>query len=82
MRRLVVLVTVVLLMTAMLVGSAAPALAVLLSREPKCCRVSQTTACNTVAGVAGFEWRAGGSECWLDLPAWELVQDTQNLEAS
>ncbi len=35
MRRFMVLVTVVLLMTAMLVASAAPALAVLV--EPKCC---------------------------------------------
>jgi hypothetical protein len=81
MRRFMVLVTVVLLMTAMLVASAAPALAVLLRSEPKCCRVSPPTACNTVAGVAGFEWRAGGTVCWLEAPAWELVQDAQDLDA-
>ena len=76
MRRFMVLVTVVLLMTAMLVASAAPALAVLRA-EPKCCRVSPPTACNTVAGVGGFEWRAGGEVCWLELPAWELIQDLE-----
>jgi hypothetical protein len=78
MRRLVVLATVVVLMTAMLVGSAAPALALV---EPKCCRVSPPTVCNTVAGVASFEWRAGGTVCWLEAPAWDLVQDAQDLDA-
>jgi hypothetical protein len=38
MRRFIMLVTVVLLMTAMLVASAAPALAAL-GREAKCCRL-------------------------------------------
>jgi hypothetical protein len=72
-----VLVTVVLLMTAMLVASAAPAWAALV---PVCCRVSPPTPCNTVAGLAGFEWRAGGTVCWFEVPAWVLVQDTSALE--
>jgi hypothetical protein len=80
MRRFMVVVTVVLLMTAMFVASAAPALAVL-PTERKCCRVSPPTVCNTVAGIAQFEWRAGGTVCWLEAPAWELVQDAQDLEA-
>jgi hypothetical protein len=74
MRRLVVLVTVVLVMMAMLVASAAPALAGLRT-DTKCCRVSPPTACNTVAGVGGFQWRAGGTVCWLQFPAWEVIQD-------
>jgi hypothetical protein len=64
MRRLMILLTVVLLITATLVLTMAPALA-----GPKWgVRVEPATACNTVAGVAGFEWRAGGEVCWFNLP--------------
>jgi hypothetical protein len=80
MKRIILLVTVVLLMAAMLVMSVVPALAV--TREPDDgplfptgragpawgVPVEPTTACNTLAGIAGFEWRAGGEVCWLQLP--------------
>jgi hypothetical protein len=74
MRRFMVLVTVVLLMMAMLVATLTPAFAVTLEpddgnpRGPKWGVPVTTSACSTVAGVAGFEWRAGGEVCWLNLP--------------
>ncbi len=82
MRRLVVLVTVVLVMMAMLVASAAPALAFVIPglggrTDSKCCRVSPPAACNTVAGVGDFQWRAGGTVCWLEAPGWEVIQDLE-----
>ncbi len=80
-RRFMMLITVVLVMRTMFVASAAPAMAFTIRDFTDCCRVSPPTVCNTVAGVAQFEWRAGGTVCWLDAPAWELVQDTQDLEA-
>jgi hypothetical protein len=80
MKRLMMLVTVVLVMAAMLVVAMAPTFAV--TREPDDGNPLTTgsragpawgvpvttTACDTVAGVAGFEWRAGGDVCWLNLP--------------
>jgi hypothetical protein len=64
MRRFILLVAVVLVMTATLVLTMAPALAGPAWGVP----VEPATACNTVAGVAGFEWRAGGEVCWFTLP--------------
>ena len=76
MRRFMVLVKVVLVMTAMLVATLTPAFAVTLEpddgnpqrRGPAWGVPVSTTACATVAGIAGFEWRAGGEVCWLNLP--------------
>jgi phosphate-selective porin len=77
MRRFVVLVTVVVLMTAMLAASAQSAQGLASTagtvktvRTPSGVPV-EATACETVAGVAGFEWRAGGEVCWLNLPGWD-----------
>ncbi len=77
MRRLMVLVTVALLMTAMLVASAGSAQGlaqtsgtVKIEKVPSGVPVDPA-ACETVAGVAGFEWRAGGEVCWLTLPSWD-----------
>ncbi len=73
-RRLTMLVTVMLLMTAMLAVTMAPALAVAgpparTAEGPAWgVAVEPATACNTVAGVAGFEWRSGGAVSWLTLP--------------
>ena len=70
-----VLVTAALLMTAMLVAAVAPAFAVTLEPDDGNPRgpawgvaVEPTWACDTVADIAGFEWRAGGEVCWLNLP--------------
>jgi hypothetical protein len=80
MKRLMMLVTLVLVMAATLVVAMAPTFAV--TRGPDDGNLLTTgsragpawgvpvtiTACDTVAGVAGFEWRAGGDVCWLNLP--------------
>jgi len=66
----------VVVMTAMLVAAVAPAFAVTLeSDDGKPTRgpvwgvpVEPTWACDTVAGIVGFEWRADGEVCWLNLP--------------
>jgi uncharacterized BrkB/YihY/UPF0761 family membrane protein len=72
MRRFWVLVTVVVLMTAMLMASVAPAMAVVAAHRhpvgPAWGVPVSTAACETVAGVGGFEWRGGGDVCWLNLP--------------
>ncbi len=76
MRRLIVLVTVVLVMVVMSVATLVPAFAVTMEpddgnpqrRGPAWGERVPTTACDTVAGTAGFEWRAGGDVCWLNLP--------------
>jgi hypothetical protein len=71
-RRIMGLVAVVLVMTAMLAASVAPAMAVVAAHRqpvgPAWGVPVTTTACETVAGIAGFEWRAGGEVCWLNLP--------------
>ena len=75
MRRIMLLVTVALVMAAMMVAMAMPALAVTPEpddgdprRGPAWGVRVPTTACDTVAGTAGFEWRGGGDGCWLNLP--------------
>ena len=74
MRRIRMLVAMVLLTAAMLVATLTPAFAVTLEpddgnpRGPAWGVRVPTTACDTVAGTAGFEWRAGGEVCWLNLP--------------
>lgn len=83
MRRFVVLVTVVVLVAAMVVLSVSPALAITKRIEkasPVISAVSSggtpvepTWACETVAGVGGFQWRDGGEVCWLTLPGWDAA---------
>lgn len=84
MRRAMVLVTVVVLMTAMLVATMGPAMAALGFVRPPSRPTTEiagaeggvgvpTTACHTVAGVGGFEWRDGGTVCWLTLPGWDAA---------
>ncbi len=85
-RRFMVLVAVVLLMAAMLVATMGQAFAVTgtfgfrpVSRPGPTTETAvaeggvgvPTSACNTVAGVGGFEWRDGGTVCWLTLPGWD-----------
>jgi hypothetical protein len=74
MRRIVVLLTVSALMLTTLVLTATPASALIFagprgSTGPAWgVPVEPAMVCNTVAGVAGFEWQAGGEVCWLNLP--------------
>jgi hypothetical protein len=68
MRRFKVLVTVALVMAAMVALMAFPAFAVTRAGPAWGVPVEPPTACNTVAGIAGFEWRSGGEVCWLTLP--------------
>ena len=57
-----------LVMAAMAALMAFPAFAVTPAGPAWGVPVEPTTACNTVAGIAGFEWRSGGEVCWLQLP--------------
>jgi hypothetical protein len=73
MRRFMVLVTLSVTMAAMFALTSVPALAAAIrppvARDPAWgVPVEATSACQTVAGVAGFEWRSGGEVCWLTLP--------------
>jgi hypothetical protein len=72
MKRLMVVLMLSVTMAVMFAITSVPALAVAI-RPPVAgpawgVSVEPPTACNTVAGVAGFEWRAGGEVCWLTLP--------------
>lgn len=70
MRRLMVLVTAALLMTAMSAVSISPALgAPTLSVGGGGGVAVDPAACEWAAGTGGLEWRAGGV-CWLELPGW------------
>ena len=35
--------------------------------------VAMAAMLDTLAGRAGFGWRAGGEVCWLTLPGWEAA---------
>jgi hypothetical protein len=85
MRRLMVLVTVVLLMTAMLVVATAEAAEALqlVGRVPfgsqRGTAIEPTSACETLAGVAAFEWRSGGQACWITFPAQDAFSNVEPL---
>jgi hypothetical protein len=71
--RCLMVVTLSVTMAAMFALTSVPALAAAVrppvARSPAWgVPVESTAACNTVAGVAGFEWRLGGEVCWLTLP--------------
>jgi hypothetical protein len=78
MRRVMVLVTMAVLMTAMLVASAGVAqglastpAVVKFERIPSGVPV-EPAACEWAVGTAGLQWRAGGV-CWLELPGWDAA---------
>ena len=83
MRRLTRLVTVVLFVAALLMLSMSPALAITRTVDRASPVISAVSsggtpveppwACETVAGVGGFEWREGGEVCWLTLPGWDAA---------
>ena len=85
MRRLMVLVTVVLLMSTMLVVATAEAAEALrlVGRVPfgpqSGTAIEPTSACETLAGAATFEWRSGGRACWITFPAQDAFSNVEPL---
>ena len=64
MKRIVRVLIVAVLVTMIFVVAAAPAFA----RRTLGGTEVTTTACETVAGVAGFQWRSNKEVCWIQFP--------------